>query len=168
MGVSVPLRVLSAGVRTGARFGVRVGSLPLWVAAGVGYEMHSARTERQFAPPAGGFDAAVLERQQLLPIELGLWANLWSSPRNAVIGALHYGLVATWTTVEALGSTRAERGLGHQGSVELGYTRRLGAVELFVRARFSLRRTAVGASSRTVEPPWYPLFGFVAGGAFGF
>lgn len=166
-GVAVPFSVLSVGPRAGARVGLLLGSLPVWVALGAGYEGHTARVERQFAPPAGGFDGAVLERQHLLPLELSLWARPLSDGSNALTLGLHYGLIAVWTTVEALGSSRFERGLGHQGSLEVGYGRRFGAVELFLRARLSLRRTAVGERTRTVEPGVYPLLGFVAGGAFG-
>ena len=46
---------------------------------------------------------------------------------------------------------------------ELAYARRFGPVELEVRARYSVRRTAVGLTTTAMEPPWYQTAGVLLG-----
>jgi hypothetical protein len=162
-GILAPLN----GLRLGGRGELRVArwfqSVPLAVSFGVAFEQHASRSAAFFAPPAGGLDLAALDNQTLLPFEVGVLAALFRDEKNRVHVGASYALLAVWSQTVALGDSVLERGVGHEVGGEAGYTRRVGALELTVRVRYSVRRTAVGFRTASIELPWYQAFGVVAG-----
>lgn len=165
-GVVVPFSGLGVGGRAALRASYWLGKLPLAVSLGVAFEQHTSRSAVSFAPPAGGLDAATLDNQTLLPFEVGVQAALFRDEKNRVHLGASYGLLAVWSQTVALGDAVLERGLGHEISGEAGYTRRLGALELTLAVRYSVRKTAVGFRTSSIELPWYQTFGVVAGLGF--
>lgn len=165
-GLLVPFSGLRLGGRAELRASYWMASIPLAASVGVAFEQHTSRTATLFAPPAGGLDEAALINQTLVPIEVGALAALFRDEKNRVHLGVSYGLLAVWSQTIALGETVLERGAGHEISGEAGYTRRLGALELTVRFRYSMRRTAVGLRTSSIEPPWYQTFGVLAGLGF--
>lgn len=168
-GVSVPLSVLTSGVRVGARVDYRlIHSGPLLASFGVGYERHTAAASRVFLPPTagnatGGADPQALENQDLMTLELGVKVEPWRNERNALTAGAFYGLLPTWTQVQTLGETTTEAGLGQQVALDLGYARRFGRLTVSVHGRWSVRRTGVGLRTNVVELPWYQTLGLVVG-----
>lgn len=165
-GVVVPFSTLGVGGRAELRVARWLGAVPLGASLGVAFEQHTSRGAVTFAPPAGGLDEATLDNQTLLPIELALLASPWRDEQNRLHLGASYGLLAVWSETIALGSTALERGVGHEVAAEAGYTRRVGALELTLKLRYSVRRTAVGPRTSTIELPWYQTFGVVAGLGF--
>lgn len=165
-GILVPFSVLGVGGRADLRAAYWLQDFPLTLSLGVAFEQHSSRSAAFFRPPAGGFDEAAVDNQTLLPFELGLLAALLRDDRNRVHLGVSYALLTVWSQTLALGSEVLERGAGHEIAGEAGYTRRLGALELTFRLRYSVRRTAVGARSSSLELPWYQTFGVLAGLGF--
>ncbi len=165
-GVLVPFSSLGVGGRAELRAAYWLEKLPLALCVGVAFEQHTSRSAALFAPPAGGFDEAAVDNQTLLPLELSLLAALFSDAKNRVHLGAGYALLPVWSQTLALGSEVSERGVGHEVAAEAGYTRRLGALELTLRLRYSVRRTAVGARSASLELPWYQTFGVLAGLGF--
>ena len=162
-GVIVPFSGLSVGGRAELRVARWFGAVPLGVSLGMAFEQHTSRSAVTFAPPAGGLDLAAIDNQTLMPIELSLLAALWRDEHNRVHLGASYALLAVWSEAIALGSSVNESGVGHEVAGEAGYTRRLGALELTLKLRYSVRKTAVGARTASIEPPWYQTFGVVAG-----
>lgn len=165
-GVVVPFSGLGLGGRAELRFARWLGAVPLGVSLGLAFEQHTSRSAVTFAPPAGGLDLAALDNQTLLPIELALLASPWRDGNNRLHLGASYGLLAVWSEAIALGSSVRESGLGHEVAGEAGYTRRLGALELTLKLRYSVRRTAIGPRTASIELPWYQTFGVVAGLGF--
>ncbi|MDP2270617.1 MAG: hypothetical protein Q8N23_13350 [Archangium sp.] len=165
-GVLVPFSSLGVGGRAELRAAYWLEKLPLALSVGVAFEQHTSRSAARFAPPAGGFDEAAVDNQTLLPLELSLLAALFSDASNRVHLGAGYALLPVWSQTLALGSEVLERGVGHEVAAEAGYTRRWGALELTLRLRYSVRRTAVGARSASLELPWYQTFGALAGLGF--
>lgn len=168
-GVSVPLSVLTSGVRVGARVDYRLlRSGPLLASFGVGYERHTGTASRVFQPPTagnatGGADPQAVENQDLMTLELGVKVEPWRNERNALSAGAFYGLLPTWTQVQTLGETTTEAGLGQQVALDLGYARRFGRLTVSVHGRWSVRRTGVGLRTNAIELPWYQTLGLVVG-----
>lgn len=165
-GVVTPFSGLKVGGRAALRASYWFGTLPIAASLGVAFEQHTSRSAVFFAPPAGGLDEATLENQTLLPFEVGAQAALFRDGKNRVHLGASYGLLAVWSQTGALGDTVLERGVGHEVAGEAGFTRRLGMLELAVAVRYSVRKTAVGARTASIELPWYQTFGVVAGLGF--
>ena len=165
-GVIVPFAGLQVGGRAELRASYWLGKVPLAISLGVAFEQHTLRTAALFAPAAGGFDENTLDNQTLLPFEVGVLAALFRDGHNRVHLGANYGLLAVWGQTVALGATVLESGVGHEVSGEAGYTRRVGHLELTLKLRYSVRRTAVGPRTSTIEMPWYQTFGVVAGLGF--
>ena len=165
-GILVPFSSLGVGGRADLRAAYWLESIPLALSLGVAFEQHTSRTPTFFAPPAGGFDPAALDNQTLLPFELGVLAAPFRDDKNRVHLGVSYALLTVWSQTLALGGAVLERGVGQEIAGEAGYTRRLGALELTVRLRYSVRKTAVGARSSSLELPWYQTFGVLAGLGF--
>jgi hypothetical protein len=166
-GALFPFSVLGAGVKAEAVAEVHLATMPLGATLGIGYERHTATTRAMFAPPAGGYDPNAIENQTLVPIELALvYSPLRDELSRVQVGA-GYGLIPTFTQAQSLGSTASESGLGQEASLEAGYTRKVGPVELLVRARYALRHTAVGARTAVMELSWYQSAGILVGCGFG-
>ena len=165
-GVVVPLGGLRAGGRAELRAAYWLGSLPLAVSLGLAFEQHTSRSAATFAPPAGGLDEAALDNQTVLPVEASVLVALFRDEHNRVHLGAGYGLLLVWSQTVALGDIVLERGLGHEVLGEAGYTRRVGPLELSVGLRYSVRRTAIGPRTSSVELPWYQTFGVVAGLGF--
>ena len=164
-GILVPFSALGVGGRADLRAAYWLENLPLALSLGVAFEQHSSRSAAFFGPP-GGFDGAALANQTLLPFELGVLAAPFRDDSNRVHLGASYALLTVWSQTLALGGEVLERGAGHEIAGEAGYTRRLGALELTVRVRYSVRRTAVGARTSSLELPWYQTFGLLAGLGF--
>ena len=162
-GVVVPFSGLGVGGRAELRGARWFGAVPLGVSLGVAFEQHTSRSAATFAPPAGGLDSAALDNQTLMPVELSLLVSPWRDANNRLHLGVGYGLLGVWSQTIALGSSVNESGVGHEVAGEVGYTRRLGVLELTLMLRYSVRRTAVGARTASVELPWYQTFGAVAG-----
>jgi hypothetical protein len=166
-GALFPFSVLGAGVKAEAVLEYHLATAPFGATLGVGYERHTATTAVMFTPPAGGYDPAAIENQTLVPIELALvYSPIRDEATRVQLGA-GYGLIPTFTQAQSLGSTASESGLGQEASLEAGYTRKLGPVELLVRARYALRHTAVGARTAVMELSWYQSAGILVGCGFG-
>lgn len=161
-GVVVPTAVLGVGGRGEVRLTV-VLDAPLGFSVSAGFEQHAGRAAVQFAPPAGGFDPAALDNQTLFPLQVLVHGLLLRDEANRVDVAAGYGLLTTWSDAQALGQVRLESGVGHEVALEAGYSRRVGAFELSARARYSLRRTAVGPLTTALELPWYQTAGVLLG-----
>ncbi len=159
-GVTVPNAVFRVGPVTtlAAEFQPKA-DLPVKARLAVGFEEHAGTAARIFRPPYGGYDAHAIDNQDLVPLEVGAVLVPWQSGDNALTVGASYGLLFVMTDATWLGTTRAERGLGHQFALEAGYTRSFGPWELSLKARYAARHTAVGIASSTIELPWYQLGG---------
>jgi hypothetical protein len=163
-GVALPVSaVLGVGGRGEVQVLYFLGQVPLGFSLGVAFEQHTAVTSAIFAPPQGGYDAAGIINQTLLPVQVGVHAALFRDENNRVqLGASYAGLVA-WSNTQALGQAHAESGLGHEFAAEAGYAHQWGKLELLVRARYGVRHTAVGAQTATMELPWYQTASLLVG-----
>lgn len=162
-GAVMPFSVLGVGGRGELRVSW-VLDAPLALSLGFAFEQHTARTAARFAPPAGGFDAAALDNQTVFPIELLAHALLLRDEHQRLFLGGGYGLLTVWSAPQALGKLANESGVGHEFIVEGGYARRLTPTfELLVRARYSVRRTAVGTLTSQIELPWYQTAGVLVG-----
>ena len=161
-GAVIPFAVLGVGGRGELRLSYFF-TAPLGVSLSAGFEQHAGHAAALFAPPAGGYDPAGLDNQTVFPVQVLAHVPVLRDEHNRVDLAAGYGLLAVWSQAQALGRTRNESGVGHEFALEAGYARRLGAVELQVRARYSLRRTAVGPLTATMELPWYHTAGVLVG-----
>lgn len=162
-GVIIPFQVLGVGGRGEVRASWLLAQAPLGFSLSVGFEQHTAKTSAFIAPPAGGLDPAALDNQTLYPVQLLAHLLLLRDERNRLQLGAGYAALITWSQTQALGSTREESGLGHEVAGELAYARRFGSVELEVRARYSVRRTAVGRSTTAMELAWYQTAGLLLG-----
>jgi hypothetical protein len=162
-GVVVPFHVLGVGGRGEVRGSWLLANVPLGFSLSFGFEQHSAKTSAFLSPPAGGFDAAGLDNQTLYPAQLMAHLLLLRDEHDRLQLGAGYAALITWTQAQALGKTREESGLGHEFSGELAYARRFGVVELDVRLRYSVRRTAVGPYTTAMELPWYQTAGVLVG-----
>lgn len=162
-GVIIPFSVLGVGGRGEVRASVLLSSAPLGFSFSAGIEQHSAKTAAFLPPPAGGFDAAALDNQSLFPLQLLAHLFLLRDTHNRLQLGAGYGLIIVSTVTQALGRTRDESGVGHEVAGELAYARRFGPIELSLTARYSVRRTAVGAGSTAMELPWYQTAGVLLG-----
>ena len=163
-GVVVPFNVLGVGGRGEIRGSWLLANVPLGFSVSFGFEQHSAKASAFLAPPAGGFDAAGLDNQTLYPAQVmaHLLLLLRDEHHRLQLGA-GYAALITWTQTQALGKAREESGLGHELAGEFAYARRFGVVELDVRLRYSVRRTAVGPFTTAMELPWYQTAGVLIG-----
>ena len=162
-GVVVPFNVLGPGGRGEVRGSWLLANAPLGFSLSFGFEQHSAKTSAFLAPPAGGFDAAGLDNQTLYPAQVMAHLLLLRDEHHRLQLGAGYAALITWTQAQALGKTREESGLGHELAGELAYARRFGVIELDVRLRYSVRRTAVGPYTTAMEFPWYQTAGVLVG-----
>ena len=162
-GVVMPFHVLGIGGRGEVRGSWLLANAPLGFSLSFGFEQHSAKTSAFLSPPAGGFDAAGLDNQTLYPAQVMAHLLLLRDEHNRLQLGAGYAALITWTQAQALGKTREESGLGHEVAGELAYARRFGVVELDVRLRYSVRRTAVGPYTTAMELPWYQTAGVLIG-----
>ncbi|MFZ5441531.1 MAG: hypothetical protein ACOZQL_16105 [Myxococcota bacterium] len=165
-GVVAPFSVLGVGGRGELRLTWLTGA-PLALSFSAGFEQHTARTAATFFPPQPlsprGFDPAALDNQTLFPLQLLAHALLLRDEQNRVDVGAGYALLVAWTHAQALGTSAQESGVGHELALEAGYARRVGPIELSVRARYAVRRTAVGPLTATMELPWYQTAGVLVG-----
>lgn len=161
-GPVIPFAVLGVGGRGELRLSYFF-SAPLGVSLSAGFEQHAGRAAALFGPPAGGYDPAALDNQTVFPVQVLAHVPLLRDEQNRVDLAAGYSLLTVWSQAQALGRARNETGVGHEFALEGGYARRLGGIELQVRARYSLRRTAVGPLTATIELPWYQTAGVLVG-----
>lgn len=159
--------MLGAGGRADVQLLGFLASVPIGFSVGVAFEQHSAARAALFAPPQGGFDPNALLLQTVLPLSLGANAAVFHDQANRLHLGVAYSALMTWTHTQALGLGHDESGLGHEFSAELGYARSFGRLEIVVRARYGLRRTAVGLTTNTLEVPWYQTAGLSAGVGLG-
>ncbi|MDP1827735.1 MAG: hypothetical protein Q8L48_30965 [Archangium sp.] len=162
-GVVVPFSVLGAGGRGEVRVSWVMAKAPLAFSLSFGFEQHTATTAAFLPPPAGGFERAGIDNQTLYPAQFLAHVLLWRDERNRLQLGAGYALLVTWSETQALGKQREESGVGHEVAGELAYARRFGPVELEVRARYSVRRTAVGVATAAMELPWYQTAGVLLG-----
>ena len=162
-GVVVPFNTFGVGGRGEVRVSYLLANLPLGLSLSFGFEQHSAQAAAFLAPPAGGFDPAGLDNQTLYPAQVLAHVALLRDPANRLQLGAGYALLIAWSQTQALGKTREESGLGHELAGELAYARRFGSIELEIRARYSVRRTAVGPYTTAMELPWYQTAGVLIG-----
>jgi hypothetical protein len=162
-GVVVPFSVLGAGGRGEVRVSWVLAKAPLAFSLSFGFEQHTATTTAFIPPPAGGLERAGIDNQTLYPAQLLVHVLLWRDERNRLQLGAGYAALVAWSETQALGKQREESGVGHEVAGELAYARRFGPVELEVRARYSVRRTAVGLTTTAMEPPWYQTAGVLLG-----
>lgn len=162
-GVVVPFQVFGVGGRGEVRVSWLMANLPLAFSLSFGFEQHTAQAAALLAPPAGGFDPAGLDNQTLYPAQVLAHLLLLRDPANRLQLGAGYALLIAWSQTQALGQAREESGVGHEVAGELAYARRFGSIELDVRARYSVRRTAVGPVTTAMELPWYQTAGVLVG-----
>lgn len=159
-GVLVPLSGLQAGPSVAGGVELRLARrLRLGLTAG--YEAHLGTQAATFlaAGQPRGFDGAALSAQQLVPLALSAAVELLHTERGALLLGVEGALLVVTTRVHALGVDTTESGLGANVAGELGYAHRLGPLETSLRARWTVRRTAVGPRTEAVELPWYQALG---------
>lgn len=159
-GVLAPLSGLQAGPSVAAGVELRLARrLRLGLTAG--YEAHAGAQAATFlaAGQPRGFDGAAQSTQQLVPVALSATVELLHAGRGALLLGVEGSLLVVTTAVHALGVDTTEAGLGAGVAGELGYAHRLGPLEAALRARWTVRRTAVGPRTEAVELPWYQAVG---------
>jgi hypothetical protein len=162
-GAVIPFSVLGVGGRGEVRASWLFAKVPLGLSLSFGFEQHTAQTAAFITPPAGGFEPVGLDNQTLFPAQVLAHVLLLRDEHNRLQLGAGYALLIAWTQAQALGKTRDESGLGHEVGAELAYSRRFGSIELEVRARYSVRRTAVGPYTAAMELPWYQAAGLLIG-----
>lgn len=162
-GVVVPFSVLGVGGRGEVRLSWVLATAPLAFSLSFGFEQHTATIAAFIPPPAGGLERAGIVNQTLYPAQLLAHVLLLRDERNRLQLGAGYALLVIWSETQALGKQREESGPGHEVAGELAYARRFGPVELDVRVRYSVRRTAVGLTTTAMEPPWYQTAGVLVG-----
>ena len=162
-GVVAPFAVLGVGGRGEARVSWLLAHAPLGFSLSFGVEQHTATTTAFFPPPAGGFERAGIDNQTLYPAQSLVHLLLVRDERNRLQLGAGYALLLTWSQTQALGKQSEESGVGHELGAELAFARRFGSFELELRARYSVRRTAVGSATTAMELPWYQTAGLLFG-----
>jgi hypothetical protein len=163
----MPFSVLGIGGRGELRVSY-VLDVPLAFSLGAAFEQHTAKRAATFVPPAGGFDPAALDNQTVFPVEVLAHVLLLRDEQNRLSIGAGYGLLTVWSNPEALGKLTSETGVGHEFVLEGGYARRFGSFEILARARYSVRRTAVGHLTSQIELPWYQTAGVLVGAGLWF
>jgi hypothetical protein len=162
-GVVAPFSVLGAGGRGEVRGSWLLDHAPLGFSLSFGFEQHTGTTAAFFPSPAGGYEGAGIDNQTLYPAQALVHLLLVRDEKNRLQLGAGYALLIAWSHTQALGKQREESGVGHEVGGELGYARRFGSLELELRARYSVRRTAVGPSTAAMELPWYQTAGLLLG-----
>lgn len=111
-GVIIPLSVLGLGGRGEVRASVLLASAPLGFSFSAALEQHSAKSSAFFPPPAGGFDAAAIDNQSLVPLQLLAHLFLLRDSNNRLQLGAGYGMILVSSTTQGLGRVREESGGG--------------------------------------------------------
>lgn len=159
-GLLAPLHGLGPGPAVAGGLEVRVAER-VRLGATAGFEAHAGQAPGRFLAEAQprGFDAAALTAQQVAPLALALAVEAARHPRGALLLGVEGAVLVVTSRTLALGSETTERGVGAGFSAEAGYAHRLGPLEASLRARWTLRRTAVGPRTEVLELPWYQALG---------